>query len=225
MTDLSTPPRRLVLPPPYRQRWNAAGWAFDTAVGLAAQEGAGTLVWGMPAGHLDLAVVLEPEMPLPDARMAHIVGAVALSEALAAHCPPERAVRIGWPDEVIHDGARLGGIRFAVAPGTRAGAVPDWMVFGAELLAHRDAIAAPGLYPGSISLREEEFGDPAQIVESFAAHLMLWFDRWMHQGAAVVTERFRVRSALERPLPDGPLHQASAGATFGLWRGVDGVRL
>jgi hypothetical protein len=53
-------------------------------------------------------------------------------------------VRIVWPDEIRYDKARLGGGRLAVAPGTAEDAVPDWMVFAAELIADRDHPAEPG---------------------------------------------------------------------------------
>ncbi|MFZ9948981.1 MAG: biotin/lipoate--protein ligase family protein, partial [Gemmobacter sp.] len=144
-------------------------------------------------GRLDLAVVLEPDLALPGARLGYVAGMAALCEALAAHCPPERDIRIRWPDELRFDTNRLGGARLVLAPGSAEGAVPEWMVFGAELIADRDNIAVPGEYPHSISLTEEGFDDPPAIIESFAAHLMLLFDRWKHEGAEAVARAFAGR--------------------------------
>ena len=49
-----------------------------------------------------------PRQPLAEARLAFVLGMVALGDALAAHCPPERAVTFGWPGEVLLD-ARASG--------------------------------------------------------------------------------------------------------------------
>ncbi|MDO9526886.1 MAG: biotin/lipoate--protein ligase family protein, partial [Gemmobacter sp.] len=135
----------------------------------------------------------EPDAPWDQSRGAFLVGMVALAEALAAHCPPEHAISFNWPDEVRFDLGRLGGARFAVAPGTGDHDIPDWLVFAVDLIADRDLIDAPGLYPHSISLKEAGFEDPSAIVESFAAHLMLQFDRWKHDGFASVETRYRAR--------------------------------
>lgn len=86
------------------------------AVARAPTDGAATLLVMRRPGLLAFAVVLEPDRPLPEARQAFFAGMAAVADALAAHCPPDRAVQIVWPDEVRHDRARIGGGRFAVAP-------------------------------------------------------------------------------------------------------------
>lgn len=184
---------RLTLPPPYSQHWVAIGDVFAAACDRAASDGAGTLLWRNAGGVAAFAVVLEPEQPLAEARLAFIAGMAALADALAAHCPPERGIRIVYPDTVLYDRARLGGARFAVAPGCGEGDVPDWLVFAAELIADRDHLPAPGAFPDSLSLKEDEFDAPEAIIESFASYLMLYFDRWAHQGEAAVIERYLER--------------------------------
>jgi biotin-(acetyl-CoA carboxylase) ligase len=187
-----------VLPPPYTAHWLPEGDAFAEACLRAQAEGAGCLVWhasagGERAGRLDFAVVLEPETPLTEARRAFIAGMVALGDALAAEGPPERAVGFGWPGEVKFDGGRLGGMSLAVAPDAGEDSVPDWMVLGVELIADRDHLSDPGCRHGSVSLKEEEFADPPAIIESFAAYLMLNFDRWKHDGFTSVAARYAAR--------------------------------
>lgn len=183
-------PRRLTLPPPYSQHRIEAGDVLDEARRLAPDEGAGTLVWRHDGGILAFAVVLEPQEPLAEARLAFFAGMCALGDALAAHCAPDRPVRFGYPDAVIYDAARLGGARFATAGASAEHEVPDWMIFAAELIAERDHLADPGAWPQSTSLMEEEFDAAEEIVESFASYLMLWFDRWNHQGFEVLAERY-----------------------------------
>lgn len=187
MLDDRSAPRALTLPPPYTAHWLAQGSALHHACALADAHGAGTLVWHSTAqkdapGRFDFAVVLEPETPLAEARRAFILGMLALGDAISAHCPPERAVGFGWPGELRLDGGRLGGMRLHTPPDITDAEVPDWMVLGVELIADRDHLSAPGSKPNSVSLKEEDFADPPAILESFAAYLMLYFDRLNHGG-------------------------------------------
>src|SRR5476651_628154 len=89
----------LALPPPFSAvRLRELGDAFAHASAIAAEQGAGTLVY---VGRFDLAefaVVLEPEEPLRQARRAFYAGMAALADALAAHAQAETAITVGWPD-------------------------------------------------------------------------------------------------------------------------------
>jgi biotin-(acetyl-CoA carboxylase) ligase len=185
----SDAPERLTLPPPYRQHRLEAGSVVDAAVARVA-EGAGTLVWTDRPGLLSMAVVLEPETPLVEARRAFHLGMAAACEALAAFCAPERDVRIAWPDTILHDTSRLGGGRLGWPADCGEGEVPAWMVFGVELIRDRDGLEAPGLFPESTSLVEEGFEAPRRLIESFASHLMLGFDTWEAEGFARAADRY-----------------------------------
>src|SRR5262245_49717719 len=102
------------LPPPFRLvTLREVGDAFAHATRVAAEEGAGTLVY---VGRFDLAefaVVLEPEEPLKTARRALYAGLTALADALAVHAPPERPITFDWPDGVRVNGGLVGGARLA----------------------------------------------------------------------------------------------------------------
>ena len=203
-------PRRLVLPPPYDQHYHADGDVLDEAVRRAPEEGAGTLVWRKSGGLLAFAVVLEPEKALREARLAFFAGMSALGDALAAHCAPDKPLRFAFPDTVLFDTARLGGARFVTPEGCGEDEVPDWMVFAVELIGDRDHLPHPGMFPDSISLAEEEFEESELIVESFASYLMLYFDRWTHQGFEAVVRPYleRLEPTLEtgaRAIADGDL--------------------
>ncbi len=237
MLDEIPPPRKLTLPPPYTEHWLPLGDAFEEAQRRAEQEGAGCLIWhyssgGDGPGRLDFAVVLEPETLVDDAQKAVIIGMVALAEAVAAHCPPERDVRFDWPTELVLDAGRLGGMRLAVAPRTNKGDVPDWMVLGVELIADRNHLSDAGEYPNSVSLEEEEFSDPLAIVESFAAYLMLNFDRWTHSGFASVAALYAGRLTTDGALSeagelvrDGQVTSLREGLAQVGWRGAEGPDL
>jgi len=201
MDSITHAERKIPLPPPYSLHWLAQGDTLSEAMGLAPREGAGTLVVRCSPGLLSFAVVLEPEQPLREAQMAFALGMVALGDALAAHCPPDRAVRLAWPDEIRFDKARLGGGRFAVAPDAGPEDVPDWLVFGAELIADRDHLREPGRFPDSTSLKEEAFDPAEDIISTFASYMMLYFDRWAHEGIEAVTNRYLLR--IDPPLLRG----------------------
>lgn len=235
---VSHPLRRLVLPPPYSQHRLDGGDVLAEACARAPEEGAGTLVWQWvagtdSAGRLDFAVVLEPDMALSAARLAFAAGMLAACEALAVHCPPERSVLWRWPGEIRFDTNRLGGGRLAVAPGTAEDSVPQWMVLAVELIGDRDHLDAPGAFPGSVSLKEEEFLDPPALVESFAAHLMRLFDRWKHEGARALADSCAARldggGGLADDgdlLRDGARHSLAASlAAAPDWRDARGPRL
>ena len=189
------------LPPPYRLVRTPAREALAEAVRLAPADGAGTLVLHQSPGLLSFALVLEPEETLAEARRAFILGMAALADALAAHCPPERPVRLHWPDQIIYDAARLGGGRMAHAEGCAEDGVPDWIVFAAELIADRDHLAQPGQHPGSTSLAEEGFDPAEDIVATFASYVMLYFDRWAHSGFDAVANAYLRR--IDPPLLRG----------------------
>lgn len=235
--NVSAPPRSLILPPPYTAHWLSFGDPFHDACRRAAEEGAGTLVWHESPGRdgpgrLDFAVVLEPGIPLNEARKAVLTGMVALADAVAAHAPPERDVRFAWPTGLVLDGSRLGGMRFAIAPDAEEDTPPDWMVLGVELIGDRDHLDQAGAHPGSVSLKEEEFTDPPAIVESFAAYLMLYFDRWTHGGfqtvgqnyAGRLTEPAALGDAGER-VRDGEVESLEDGLARADWRDAQGPRL
>ena len=188
----ATAGKRIPLPPPFTLHRTAVRDTLAEGVRLAPAEGAGTLLLHQSAGLLSLALVLEPDRVLAESQMAFVLCMTALGDALAAHCPPERPVRLVWPDRVVYDAARIGGGRFAIAP-CADDAVPDWMVFSAELIADRDHLEEPGLFPGSTSLKEEGFDPAEDIVSTFASYVMLYFDRWTHEGFAAVSNRFLMR--------------------------------
>jgi biotin-(acetyl-CoA carboxylase) ligase len=187
------PASALNLPPPFRLvTLREIGDAFAHAQAIAAEQGAGTLVH---VGRFDLsefAVVLEPEEPLASARRVLYVAMVALRDALLAHAPPERAIRIGWPDAIYVDGGLVGGARLAWPGGTSDAAIPDWIVFGASIRLVSLGNEEAGLRPLVTALEEEGFDDlgSGRLVESFARNLMLTLDTWRNGEVVTVTKSY-----------------------------------
>jgi hypothetical protein len=184
-------PAGLTLPPPYAElRLDPGADVLAEACARASELGAGALLHAERPGLLSLAVVLEPEQPLAEARLAFYAGAAALADALAVLCPPEHELLILWPDLLICNAGRIAGAALAWPEGTAEGEAPDWLVFAAELIGDRDELAEPGRRPDSTSLKEEDIGPPSALIESFASHLMLNLDTWAARGFGGVAPRY-----------------------------------
>jgi biotin/lipoate A/B protein ligase family protein len=199
-TRTRTPAPAMSLPPPFTLvTLREVGDAFAHAVDIAAEQGAGTLVY---VGRFDLAefaVVLEPEEPLRIARRAFYAGMAALSDALLAYAPPEKAVTIDWPDAIRVDGGLVGGGRLAWPHGASEHEPPAWLVFSAMIRTVSMSDSEPGLHPLSAALAEEGFDDfnSDQLVESFARHLMLHVDAWKTNGFGAVSREYVQRLSVD----------------------------
>jgi biotin-(acetyl-CoA carboxylase) ligase len=215
-----TPPA-LDLPPPYRLvTLREVGDAFAHARAIAADEGAGTLVY---VGRFDLAefaVVLEPDEPLRLARRAFYAGMVALADALAANAPPEKPMSIDWPDAIRVDGGLIGGGRLAWPDNADESEPPQWLVFGAMIRTVTTASGEPGLRPFAAALEEEGFDDlgSGRLVEGFARHFMVALDAWRESGFAAVAKSYLqwlpTESGLRRDIDhNGDLLLRRAGKT------------
>jgi biotin-(acetyl-CoA carboxylase) ligase len=195
---LSRKPPALDLPPPYRLvTLREVGDAFAHARSIAAEEGAGTLVY---VGRFDLAefaVVLEPDEPLRLARRAFYAGIVALTDALAANAPPEKPMTIDWPDTIRIDGGLIGGGRLAWPENADEDEPPQWLVFGAMIRTVAMGEDEPGLRPLSSALEAEGFDDlgSGRLVESFARHLMVATDAWQEEGFGEIAKNYLARLA------------------------------
>jgi len=199
----------LDLPPGYTLvALRELGDAFAHACEIAAEAGAGTMVWVRRYDLVEFAVVLEPDEPLRSARRAFFAGMNALADAIAAHCPPEREVTFDWPDAIRFDAGLLGGGRLGWPDQCAEDGIPEWLVFGVILRA-ADMAHVPEVEAASgVSMLSEGFEmvDTDAIIESFARHLMTAFDRWKERGFEAIA-----RDYLERL----PKNKASAR------RGID----
>jgi hypothetical protein len=200
----------LDLPPAYRPlALREAGDAFAHATAIAAEAGAGTLVWVRRFDVAEFAVVLEPEEPLAASRAVFFAGMNALADAVAAHCTPEKPVTFDWPDAIRLDGGLIGGGRLGWPPAAREDAVPEWLVFGGALRAVLVGLAEPGVAIGATALAEEGADvDAGALVASAARFLMREIDSWLEFGARPSVARFLGRLAIGKA---GAFREIDAG--------------
>lgn len=188
----------LVLPPPFRLvSLRELGDAFVHAQAIAAEEGAGTLVFVGRFDLVEFAVVLEPDEPLRAARRAFYAGMAALADALAVHAPPEKPIDFDWPDAIRVDGGLVGGGRLAWPADAREEEPAPWLVFGATIRTVAMGQDGAGLRPLAAALEEEGFDDlgSGRLVESFARQLMVMIDAWQESGFGVVARSYLSRLA------------------------------
>jgi len=170
--------------------------AMARAMALAPEQGAGTLAWVGAFARAEAAVVLEPDMPLGQARLAFHAAANALADALVALGPPELGVRLRWPGTLLLNGGAAGWLRLAAPPGAAPEAVPDWLVVGMEVRLAFPEGQEPGLRPGETALAEEGFDpevDGPTLTAAWARHLMGGIDAWQSGGPAKLAEPFLAR--------------------------------
>jgi hypothetical protein len=186
----------LDLPPLFRGiMLRESGDAFAHAQKIAAEAGAGTLVWVGRFDIAEFAVVLEPDEPLVSARRAIYAGLAALADALAAHSPPEKPLHYEFPATLMFDNGLVGGGQLAWPVGAKEKERPDWLVFGAMVRTHILDALEPGERPHIADLSEEGFEDlgGGRLAESFARHLMVYLDDWQHNGFGSVARAYLSR--------------------------------
>ncbi len=96
----------------------------------SAGRGSRGRTWIAPAGNLNLSVLLRPAGARPNPGYWSLLAGVALHDALASHTG---GLMLKWPNDVLLDGAKLGGV--LIETGLRPDGLLDWVVigFGANL--------------------------------------------------------------------------------------------
>lgn len=172
---------------------------FDTACAEASSGrlGAGDVVWSRNATRLDMAVILEPEVPLGRAVEMMPLAMVAVGDCLGALTPPQVGVTFRWPDVVAINGAAAGQIRGSWGGSDALDSVPDWLVIGFELRHLRGPNdPEPGTTPDVTWLSEEGGNELTRtdLVESTCRHFLTWLNTWQDEGFRSVHESWMFRA-------------------------------
>ena len=174
-------------PPLLAGRRNVDGAsAFKSAI--AAVEGrslgAGDVLWNDDPSHIELAIVLEPDVPLRAAAQMLPLFLVSVGDCIGALAPPQVGVTFRWPNEIRVNDAPVGEVETACST-TDGDVVPDWLVLGLRLRLHHDlSDQEPGHVKGITSLAEEGCGEltATEFMESVARHFLTWLNIWQDEG-------------------------------------------
>jgi biotin-(acetyl-CoA carboxylase) ligase len=173
--------------------------AFLLACRRAAsgQAGAGDIFWSRSRNDLDVAIVLEPEVGVIQAREMLFVAMVALGDSIGALSPPEVGIFYRWPGVILANGANVGQARLAMAETDHGEAPPQWLVVGVTL-AVRPAKDAPdpSVDMEHTTLWDEGCGDLDRntLLESYSRHLKTWLHDWETGGVRPVREAWLTRA-------------------------------
>jgi BirA family transcriptional regulator, biotin operon repressor / biotin---[acetyl-CoA-carboxylase] ligase len=182
------------------KRLAAAGAPEGTVVVAESQSaGRGRLGrrWTSPAGKgLLFSVVLRPPVSMADAHLLTIAAAVAASEAIESLVPVR--VRIKWPNDLLIDDRKAGGILLEVAGEQDA---IDWVVVGIGLNVNTEYSELPvALRRTAVSLKIAA-GRPVDRSELLARLLLELEQAYVdavRNGFARSLARFRERDYLYR---------------------------
>ncbi len=86
--------------------------------------------WVAPVGNLNLSVLLRPELPAAQAGVFALLAGLAAAEAVQNFLPFGSQPLLKWPNDVLLDNAKLGGVLIDAAPN---GQRLDWLVIGIGL--------------------------------------------------------------------------------------------
>lgn len=180
---------------------------------IAAEAGAGTLVWVRRFDVVEFAVILEPVEPLAGARRALYAAMNAVADALTNSAPPEKPISFTWPDTILIDGGILGGGRLIWPEGAAEDVIPDWLVAGFVLrgIIPHVRVTAPGAHVldertikgTSLATEGFEMLDGAALISSFARHLLVHVDHWQAKGFSTVGQDYLARVPRQKGLVRG----------------------
>jgi biotin-(acetyl-CoA carboxylase) ligase len=201
--------QELILPPPFSLiALREVGDAFRHAQNIAAESGAGTIVWTRRFDIAEFAIVLEPDEPLRLSRRAIYICGNALADALSVHAPPEHPITLEWPDAIRVDDALVGGLQMAW-PQSGEDDVPDWLVVGIMIRTVVMRAGEAGLQPLLGGLDEQGFEElsPATVIDGFSRYLLRAMDDWNTEGFSTVRRFWLDRAAKKtiRIADDGDL--------------------
>lgn len=186
----------LRLPPAYRlveldsvdstneeaKRRARAGAEDGTLVWARAQtsgRGRGGRTWASPPGNLYLSLILQPDCAPANAAQLSFVAALGAGAALGEVLPPMVEVRYKWPNDILLNRRKAGGILLETESAVRDRL--DWLVLGVGLnIASHPSDAA---FPAT-SLRNEgaEEVTVEMLLDAFARHFLSWVNRWLSDG-------------------------------------------
>ena len=135
--------------------------------------------WISPRGNLHLSLLLRPECPAAAASQLGQVAAVAAGDALEALLPPATSILLKWPNDILVDGKKAGGILVETSA-ARAERV-DWLVLGLGINVEHAPVGtefpATSLYAASREPIQVEV-----VLAGFCSAFDRWAARWAEEG-------------------------------------------
>lgn len=149
-------------------------WALEQTAGKGRQN----RQWLSAPGNIYSSVILRPTVNVENAAQASFLPALAVASLLAASIS-EQNITFKWPNDVLLNGKKICGI--LLESGSWKTLDQKWLVLGCGInLAHSPAETR---IPAT-SMKEHATIMPGveEALESYAAHLFNWIQRWQREG-------------------------------------------
>ena len=146
--------------------------------------------WETGAGNLAATLLMATDRPAREAAELSFVAALAVSDLLSAHLPPER-VKVKWPNDVMVSGRKIAGI-LVESGARREGGL--WLAIGIGINLATAPIAADR--PATTLAHETRLPppEPAVALEGLADAFAEWLVGWDARGFAPVAEAWTERA-------------------------------
>jgi len=155
--------------------------------------------------------------PGPPLHLLPLAAGLAASDAVLASTGV--AVRLKWPNDLVHDGKKLGGI---LSEGVTGGTAGDFAVVGIGInVGHGAADFPPALRALSTSLRliGSRPATNATVFDHLCRSMECWYNALARGERGLVIGTFEDRMAFPS---GGPIRVTTSGGTFtGICRGLD----
>ena len=204
-------------------RLAAAGEASGLWIWAGAQRagrGRAGRSWASPAGNLYASLLVRPRVPLATALQLSLLAGVAAHDAvsaLAAGAGVTPSLRLKWPNDILLNDAKLGGILLESQAGAQEDAAAVVIGTGLNLARAPGDLARPVASLADAGIAVE----PAQAFAALAWATAEWIAHWQ-EGAGFET----IRGAwLERARPLGGSISVHLGAELvsGIFLGIDEI--
>ena len=161
--------------------------------------------WISPQGNLYASVIVEPPADRPPGQLAFVT-AVAAAEAVCEMAPASGSLQLKWPNDLLLDGRKLGGI---LIEGGSVGHYVIGLGINLSTAPSRDGITATtlGTHTGV------EVG-PEVLLTAFCRRFAAWDSQWRRDGFAPVRAAWRQRASGMGQLIDARLPNETLRGVF-----------
>lgn len=147
--------------------------------------------WHSPPGNLYLSLILRPDRTPATAAQLGMVAAVAAGEALDAIMPPPARIFFKWPNDILVNGSKVGGILLestARKPGNL-----EWLVLGLGINVQNFPKGTE--FPATSLRHESDYPVTVEeVLENFCRSFLRWNNAWLEQGFAPVRQAWLGRA-------------------------------
>lgn len=181
------------------------------ATGQSCGRGRRDRTWYSPPGNLYVTFVVETPVGQPVGQLA-FVAAIGAGDALGDGYVTPASLRYKWPNDLMMDGRKLGGI---LIEGDSTGRNSNLVALGLGL-----NITSSPPDQKSVSLLEAGFeANLNEILRDVCFSIERWYQIWRYDGFAAIRDRwleaaYGIDGLLDVRFPDGTERQ-------GIFRGID----